>query len=573
MVVRKINYTYRNTARLRQIIKVFLKHGFGNFISKLDFGDIITVFNKIEFFKTSESEKKKLSMPERLRLAFEELGPTFVKLGQLLSTRPDYIPNEYIQEFKKLQDNVPPFHHSEIEKIIKKEYGPDAAVENVFKEFNNKPIAAASVAQVHIATLHSGEEVAVKIQRPNIEKIIRQDIRILYRIASMIEHNFEESKLFDPKGLVNEFEKTILKELDFVTEASSIEKFKVNFKNFHDIYIPAVYWDYTTSQILVIERIHGIELDEVDKMLAQGQDPKKVASIGLNCFCKQIMEDGFFHADPHPGNSMVMSDGRVALIDFGITGYLDNDLMENIANIFIGYSEHDYEKLVETFFSMGLLNEESDITLFKQDLKDVSEPFYGRSLNHINIKDIFDKIIQLCLKHNIKLPRDLLLLLKTFLQIESLGRKLDPETSVLETAKPYARRLLQKAQDPRIAIKNFKKDMSEFYSLMKIIPENVKKILLKLSEGKQRIELLHLGLESIDSDLVRGVNRITVGMIISASIMGSAWVISARSDILPIEIAGIGKISLTTLLGLCGYNIATILGVWLVISIVKSGKL
>ncbi len=572
MVMKNINYSYRNTARLRQIIKVFLRHGFGGIIDKLKLSEYISILSKIELFK-QDIDDKKLTLPERIRLAFEELGPTFVKLGQLLSTRPDYVPAEYIQEFKKLQDNVPPFHHGEIEKIIKKEYGADVTTDKLFKSFNFKPIAAASIAQVHIATLHTGEEVAIKMQRPNIEKIIKQDIRILYKLASILENNLEESKLFDPMGLVNEFEKTILKELDFIAEASSIDKFRENFKNFKDIYIPKVYWDYTTHNILVIERIHGIELDEIVKIQEAGHNPKKVASIGLNCFCKQIMEDGFFHADPHPGNSMVMADGRVALIDYGITGYLDKDMMECLANIFIGYAEHDYDKLIETFFAMDILTDDKYLPLFKQDLKETSEPFYGRSLKHINMREVFDKIIQICIKHNIKLPRNLLLLFKTFLQIESLGRKLDPEVSVLETAKPYAKRLLEKGQDHHTILKKLKKEVTEMYSLIKIIPDNVNKVLVKLIDGKQRIELMHLGLDNIDTDLVRGINRITVGMIISASLMGSAWVISARSDILLINIVGIGKVSLTTLLGICGYNIATILGIWLVFSIIRSGKL
>jgi ubiquinone biosynthesis protein len=347
----------------------------------------------------------------------------------------------------------------------------------------------------------------------------------------------------------------------------------VNFKDFQGIYIPTVFWDYTTLRILVVERVNGLELDEVKKIKESGRDPKKVADIGLNCFCKQIMEDGFFHADPHPGNSMLMDDGRIALIDFGITGSLDSEMMENIANVFIGYSDHDYEKLVKTFGKMGIINENTTISVFKQDLKDLSEPFYGRSLKHISVREIFNKITQTCLKHNMKLPRDLLLLFKTFLQIEALGRDLDPESSVLEKAKPYAVRLLEKGHSPRIVIKNFKKDMAELYSLMKVIPENVKNVLIQLSKGKQRFEFMHLGFDKINLDMVRGINRITMGIVISASIIGSALVISSGAEVLPVTIAGLGKVSLTTLIGLLGFTISSILSIWLVISIIRSDKL
>lgn len=572
MVMDRIKSPFRNTVRLRQILKVFLRHGFRDFISKLNLEGYLPLAKTIELLNVFGDEEKKLTAPERFRMVFEELGPTFIKFGQLLSTRPDYIPAEYIYEFKKLQDNVPPFSRAEVEKIIKKEYGPDASVEQIFKTFDFKPIAAASVAQVHIGTLTSGEEVAVKIQRPDIEEMIRQDIRILYKLAGLVERNFEESRLLDPVGVVNEFEKTILKEMDFITEGTSIEKFRVNFKDFPGVYIPVVFWDYTTRRILVVERVNGLELDEVKKIKESGRDPKKVADIGLNCFCKQIMEDGFFHADPHPGNSMLMADGRIALIDFGITGSLDIELMENIANIFIGYSDHDYEKLVKTFGRMGIITEATNISVFKQDLKDLSEPFYGRSLKHISIKEIFDKIMQTCLKHNMKLPRDLLLLFKTFLQIEALGRDLDPDSSVLEKAKPYAVRLLEKGHNPGVAFKNFKKDMAEFYSLMKVIPENVKNVLVQLSKGKQRFEFMHLGFDKINLDIVRGINRITMGIVISASIIGSALVISSGTEVLPVTITGLGKVSLTTLIGLLGFTISTILSIWLVISIIRSDR-
>ncbi|MDD5772102.1 MAG: AarF/ABC1/UbiB kinase family protein [bacterium] len=572
MVINRLTSPFRNTVRLRYILKVFLRHGFRDFIGKLNLEGYLPLAKTMEFLNVFGDEEKKLTAPERFRMVFEELGPTFIKFGQLLSTRPDYIPSEYIQEFKKLQDNVPPFSKEEVEKIIKKEYGPDASVEQIFKTFDFKPVAAASVAQVHIGTLISGEEVAVKIQRPDIEEVIHQDIRILYRLAGLIERNFEESRLLDPVGIVDEFEKTILKELDFITEGSSIEKFRANFKDFPGIYIPNVFWDYTTRRILVVERVNGLELDEVKKIKEKGHDPKKIADIGLNCFCKQIMEDGFFHADPHPGNSMLMDDGRIALIDFGITGSLDNEMMENIANVFIGYSEHDYEKLVKTFSKMGITNENTDIPVFKQDLKDLSEPFYGRSLKHISVKEIFDKITQTCLKHNIKLPKDLLLLFKTFLQIEALGRDLDPDSSVLEKAKPYALRLLDRGHNPRVAIKNFKKDMADLYSLMKVIPENVKNVLVQLSKGNLRFEFMHLGFEKINIDIVRGINRITMGIVISASIIGSALVISSGTEVLPVTITGFGKVSLTTLIGLLGFTISTLLSIWLVISIIRSDK-
>ena len=326
-----------------------------------------------------------------------------------MSTRADLFPPEYIDELKKLQDRVPPVPFSEIKEVIEEEL--KRPLSEIFKEFEPDPIAAASVAQVHRARLATGEELAVKVIRPGIDRKISQDIRLMYYLAEKIENNFEIGQILGGTNLVKEFERTIFKELDMFIEAGSIEKFAANFKDVDEIYIHRVYWEYTSRSVLVMEYIDGIKMDQVEAIKALGLDPKEIANIGLRSFSRQLMEFGYFHADPHPGNTLVMADGRVALVDFGITGYLDEQMMHQIANIFLGFADHDYDRVLEALWDAGIVDEETmDLKSFLIDLKDMSEPFYGRSLQTISVRDVYDQIMQLIYKYHIRLPRNILLL-------------------------------------------------------------------------------------------------------------------------------------------------------------------
>jgi ubiquinone biosynthesis protein len=375
---------------------------------------------------------------------------------------------------------------------------------------------------------------------------------------------------------VKEFERTIYKEIDMLIEAGSIEKFAYNFRDIDEVCIPKVYWDYTTKSILVMERIDGIKMDQIDELKAHGIDPKEIARIGLRSLSRQLMEFGFFHADPHPGNTIVMYDGRVGLVDFGITGYLDEEMMRQIANIFLGYAEHDYDLLLEAFLDVGLLDEETmDLDSFLIDLKDVSESFYGRSLQSISVRDVYDQIIYLALKYHIQLPRNLLLLLKTFVQTEALGKILGSDESLLEFTKPYARKLVKRGYDAKKMFKNIGRDTRYMGKYAKVMPKFVHDILKQASKGKQRIEIWHEGFQQFDTKLEKGLNRLTVGLVLSASILAAALVLNSAQKVMEFEISflGLEAISLTGILGITGYVITTVLGVWLIIGIYRSGKL
>ena len=557
--------------RLGKIIRILVKHGFGDITQRL--------FRKTEN-RPSDQEEQELKpqngfpSPQRVRLALEELGPSFIKLGQLLSTRADIFAPEYIEEFTKLQDQVPqvPFNH--IRDIIQKELR--RPLEDIFAEFSRESMAAASVAQVHLAKRFDGEQVAVKVIRPGIEKEIKKDIHLMYALAKRAEKTFEIARIIGAVNLVKEFERTIFKELDMSVEAGNIEKFAKNFKEVDEIHIPHVYWDCTTKSVLTMEHIPGIKMDQVDEIRAHGIDPKEVAMIGLRSFSRQLMDFGFFHADPHSGNTIVMFDGRVALVDFGITGYLDHDTMQHIANLFLGYAEHDYDLVMEALLETELINEKTmDLKSFRRDLMDTSEPFYGRSLQTVSVKEVYDQVILLVYKYKIHLPRNLLLLFKTLIQTEALGKILGSDASLLEVTKPYAKELLKRSYMSKSFLRNIRKDTLAMGDHMKVMPKLIHEILDQTAKGQQRIELRHTGFQKINTHLIKSINRLIIGIVISASLIAGAMVLNASQQIssTTFNIFGFEKIPLTALLGLTGYVIATLLAIWLIIMILRSGKL
>lgn len=561
----------RGLRRFGGILRVLIRHGCG---------DLATRLSK----KTPHGQSQprpgdflfqiKFPSPERARVILEELGPSFIKLGQLMSVRADMFPPEYIEEFRKLQDRVPPITFEKIRLAV--EAALDRPLEAIFAEFSTDPLAAASVAQVHRATLFNGDKVAVKVIRPGIVKQIREDIRVMRYLAEKIENLFEIGQIIGMVNLVKEFERTIFKELDMFIEAGSIEKFRHHFQDSQEIHIPAVYWNHTTRSVLVMEYIAGIKMDQVEDIRANHIDPKEIALIGLRSFSRQLMEFGYFHADPHPGNTIVKYNGTVGLVDFGITGHLEEGMMTRIANLFLGFAEHDYDMVMDVLWDLGLVDaERMDIADFRADLVEISEPFYGRSLQTISVRDVYDQVMQLILKYRIRLPRNLLLLLKTFIQTEGLGKILGSDASLLEVTRPYAKKLVQRGYEARKIFNKLGRDTRVFRRYMEQTPRYVHDILKQASEGRTRVEIRHDGAEGFQLRIDKWINRITVSCVLSASILAGALILNSPEKIMvfTFEFFGLQVVSLTSILGMTGYLIATALGVWLILSILKSGRL
>jgi len=543
------------------ISRILIKHGLGEISDRL-------------FGRKRGTLKSNLPDPVRIRKALEDLGPSFIKLGQLMSTRADIFPPEYIDEFIKLQDQVPPVPFDQIRLLIETELRQP--LEQLFERIDSNVLAAASVAQVHTAHLKSGEKVAVKVIRPGIQKRIRNDIQLMYYFAAKLEKKFDFGQMLGVTNLVKEFERTIFRELDMLTEAGHIERFAQSFEDNEEIYIPKVHWQYTSKSVLVMEHIEGIKMDNVAEIRRHGIDPQEVAMIGLRSFSRQMMAAGIFHADPHPGNTIVMYDGRVGLVDFGIVGYLDEETMLQIAHLFLGYAEHDYDMVMEAFESAGFINPNTmNLKSFRLDLKEMSEPFYGRSLKTISAKDVYDQVMRLIFKYRIHMPRNLLLLFKTFIQTEALGKILGSDASLIEVTRPYAKKLLERGYEAQTLLKNVGRDVKAAGNYLRWMPKLSHDIFKRIANGPHRLELEHGGLEPAFKKFEGGLNRLTLGLVIAASLVAAALVLSSTKKfmVLEFEFFGAQSLSVTELLGLGGYIIATFLGLWLVFSIIRSGKL
>jgi ubiquinone biosynthesis protein len=548
----------RGIRHFGSISRILIKHGLGELIARLP---------------GRGNHRSGLPDPARIRLALQELGPSFIKLGQLMSTRADIFPPEYIDEFSKLQDQVPPVPFERIRQLIEAEQGQ--LLEAVFDRFHPEAIAAASVAQVHTAYLKSGEKVAVKVIRPGIEKRIRNDIQVMYYLAAKVEKRFELGKILGAVNIVREFERTIFRELDMFIEAGNIDRFNQNFGDIDEINAPQIYWPYVTRSVLVMAHIDGIKMDQVAELKRCGIDPKEVAMIGLRSFARQLMAAGIFHADPHPGNTLVTRDGSVTLVDFGIVGYLDEETMLQIAHLFLGFAEHDYDMVMDALEFSGLIDpEQMDMRAFRLDIKEISEPFYGRSLKTISVKDIYDQVMRLVFTYRIQMPRNLLLLFKTFIQTEALGKILGSDASLLEVTRPYAKKLLAKGYEAQKLIKNTGRNLRTGAGYLRNMPELTHAFMKRLARGAHRVELEFGDLDRAGKTVERGLNRLTLGLVVSASLIAASLIFNSSKTIMTLELnfLGLQSISITELLGFTGYSMATLLGLWLFFSIIRSGK-
>ncbi|MCP4630595.1 MAG: AarF/ABC1/UbiB kinase family protein [bacterium] len=560
-----------NIKRFAAISRIMVKHGLGEILERVfdRKDDTVKVGHERPDF-----DRAIYPSPQRIRRVFEELGPTFVKLGQLMSTRADMFPPEYLEEFKKLQNRVPPVPFEEIRAVIEREF--KHPLSDIFVSIEEESLAAASVAQVHLAQLVKGERVVLKVIRPGIDKKIREDIRLMYYFARKLENAFEIGQIIGFVNIVKEFERNIFRELDMYIEAGNTGRFFENFKDSREIYIPRVDWKHTSKSVLVMEYIEGIKLDRVDEIEEHGIDPREIAMIGLRSFSRQLMEFGLFHADPHAGNTIIMYDGRLSLLDFGIIGYLDEKTMLEIASVFLGYAEHDYDMVMDALVDADIISEESvNLKNFRDDLRDISEPFYGRSLHTISVKDVVDQVMQLLRKYHIRLPRNLMLLFKTFIQAEALGKILGSDASLLEVTRPYAKKMLKQGYETRKWAQNIVKDFRSTRGYLRVFPKMFHDILKGLTAGKHRIEIRHNGLQHSSTKIERSINRLSVSIIISASLIAGSLVLDSSQKVmeLTVDFWGVHTISITALLGLLGYSLATVLGFWLIISIYRSGRM
>ena len=555
----------KSASRIRQITNVFLKYGFGKVIDQIHLGRFIPFRKRLKAFGQWPPVKSP-SAPEQLRMAFAELGPSFIKLAQILSSRPDLITRPYADEFKKLQDSVPPFPTEDAIRIIEHETGKK--LDEIFVEFDRTPIAAASIAQVFSGKLNDGSDIIIKVQRPHIREQIETDIGILIYAAGLLDKYIPESSFFNPTGIIEEFSRTVKKELDFLEEARNCIRFRKNFEHNPDIYIPKVFEEYSTDKVLIMERIEGVRIDNINEIIRQGLDRKLLAKVGVNAYFKQILEDGFFHADPHPGNIFAMPSGQIGFMDFGIVGRVSPELRETMAKTFLALIHKDFESLIDQYLELGLVPEHVDPDAFrkefKADLSDFLEPLYGLALKDINFADYLNTVTHIAVKHKMKIPSDLLLVNKAMLVLENLGRELDPEFNFIAAAEPYATKLIKERLRPGKLFEKVRKNVMDISDFAMLFPKQMRQIIQKVIKDDVGIKMTHVGLDKFIRDMDRSSNRIAFSMIISAILLSSAIM----------HATGVGPTVFgMSLLGMTAFGTAFILGIWLLISIIRSGML
>ena len=511
--------------------------------------------------KTDKEDIKRLTLAQRARMVCEDLGPTFVKLGQILSTRSDLISREFVEEFSKLQDNVSPFSFLEVREMLEEEFG--RPIDELFIEFDESPVASASLSQVHKAKLPSGEYVAVKVQRPNIEEHIKSDISILFDLAKFMEKRLINGHIYQPIEIVKEFSKTIKQELDFINEGRNIDKFRVNFKNSETVHIPKVYWQLTTSRILTMEYIDGVKISAIDNSHDFQYDKKLISARGADMMLKQIFVDGFFHGDPHPGNIFIIENNVIALLDFGMVGRVEESTMVNMASLLIATIGNDTDKIIKVLEQMEIVDPEMDVKELKIEIKDFIDKYYGVSLKQLEISVIMEEILEIMIYHQIKIPSDLTLLVKSLVIIEGIGRELDPDFDMVAHTKPFAKQLIGK----RYSLSNLwdrgSESFKEFLNFLEVFPKDFVYLIRNLRKGELNIGFQHKGLDKLIHEIDRSSNRLSFSMIIAALIIGSSMILGQ-----PIGPFIFGYPAV----GIIGYLFASFLGLFLIISILRSGR-
>jgi ubiquinone biosynthesis protein len=507
----------KNIRRLNKIIICFIRYGFGGLVAEMHIFPFATFLAKIF---VSRRKARGRSVPERIRLMVEELGPTFIKLGQIASTRADLLPPDWVDELKKLQDAVPSFPFEDVKKVVKRSL--HAPIENRFKSFDETPVASASIAQVHYAVLRDGTPVAVKVKRPNIDRIIASDISVMFTIARLLQKYVPQSKRYRPVDVVEEFARVIKNEQDLAVEGGYVNRFENLFKDTPDIKIPHVYWDYTGEEMLTMERITGTPIDEIEKIRTMGLDEKKIAVRGLELFFQQVFEFGIFHADLHPGNIFVREDGVIVYLDFGIVGRLDRGLRKYLASILYYLIKEDYYRMALVHRDMGLISEDVDIHEFEDALRDIAEPIFGRTLEHIHMSALLLKLIEAARHFDMVMQPNLLLLQKSMVIIEGVGRQLYPDIDMWKIAKPMITKwMIREKFHPKSVYERSSRAAEEFLGAAYELPMSANDLMGRAIRGDLSLGVRLHKLEHLSADVERAGRRVGIGVVLGSVLISS----------------------------------------------------
>ena len=491
---------------------VFAKNGFENLAERAKLGRYV-------LDKFTSSGVQDLSVGERLRISFEELGPTFIKLGQLLATRPDLVPLSVAKEFQKLHDQVKSVDFDKVAPVIEAHFG--SSFDQIFLDFNKEPIGAASIAQVYQAKLHTGEDVVVKVLRPGIVDIIYDDLNVLYALAELIEKYIPEARVFNPSGIVDEFFKTLELETNFIVEANNIRRFEKNFADRDNIAIPKVYTQFSGKKVLVMEKLNGILMSQENALDQENIDPSKLIRAGIDCYFQMVFKDGFFHGDMHPGNMFVLPDNKLGLIDFGVVGRLNSKTQSAIANMFMALATEDYDRFAYEYVDLAPYSDKVDVDRLSRQIRDTLSPYHGLTLENVNSGKLLLNTTNLAAQNGLKLPSELILFFKSIITIEGMGRRVKKDFDVLEYAMEFSLELVQNKYDGKKVLKDLTMVTRDVHGLVSAVPRHLKHLLRRWSSPNYIAKIKIDELSEFKRVLSKSANLIFLGMIISIMILSS----------------------------------------------------
>ncbi|MDP2200637.1 MAG: AarF/UbiB family protein [Methylicorpusculum sp.] len=549
----------RDLGRVHDIASVLIRYGFGSFVRVLGMGKALESAGKVLHWKHAD-EFNTLDTPQRIRRTLEDLGPTFIKLGQILATRVDLFPPQYIAEFEKLQDQAPPIPFDELLSQIEEDIGQ--SIDEIFSEVDRHPLAAASIAQVHKGVLKDGTPVILKIRRPGLRKTIEADLRLLQRIADIAESESSDIRRFHPREVLRQFNQSLRRELDLAGECRNAERIAANLVDDTNIIIPKVYWQWTGERINVQEYIQGIHGRNLDGIEKAGLDRKLLADRGTQAVMKMIMEDGFFHADPHPGNVFYLPDNKLAFIDFGMVGRLTEERREQVVGLLYGMVNHEPTKVAEILedWSDNIYTDEEVLTV---DIEAFVDQYSSLSLKDLSLTAMLSDLMALLRDHNLILPADLTLLIKTYITLDGLGRYLNPDFNTLVFAAPYIQEIMLERYRPEAIAKRGWRNLLSVVDLLSSLPKDLRKLVRASRKGAFQVDITVRHLNRYVNTLDNAISRLTMGMVTASLIIGSSIIMTVKGG--P-ELFGLPAF------GFMGYTFATVGGIWLLLSIWKSGN-
>jgi ubiquinone biosynthesis protein len=548
-ILKQIPYV-KDATRLHEIVTALGKHGFGQLIIELEKVDWLKSSIQKIGIKVTDTTIEPTSLPTRLRMLFQELGSTFIKFGQILSTRPDLLPEPFIEELKQLQDHNKPFEFDKAKRQIETELGKP--LNDVYTDFQEEPLGVASIGQTYKAVLKTGEKVVVKVQKPDIRHTIESDLTILHYACQWIEKRVPQLKAIDPSGIIDEFRIAIMKELDYSNELRNALKFAQIFKDNSDIVIPKVFRDFSTMKILTMEFIPGKKITEATLV---GSDPKILSRKALGAVFTMVFENGFFHADPHPGNVFALPDNRIAFIDLGMVGRLEETMRYRLGELIVAMREREIETIARTLLVMGIRTGRVNVMQFRRDVADIMDKITDVPLEDIHFSEIVRDLMEGAQRNHIKIPNEYALMGKAILTVESVAKQLDPTLNIETEVSPYIRRLVVARFSPKRVARSLFKRLVEVYHWSNDLPSHVMTILDDLQSGNLKVKVEQTDQNRLFRNIEKMVLKLTGGLIISSLILSSALFITFSK--LDYQIMGI---PVALALGGVGYVLAALFG-------------